>query len=191
MQTGSSSTHTLITNPDGIAYLDTYGTYIQIVRSTTPLSVKIDEQAANTLTVGQGIHTPEPFARLVFRTPSGTPATFDVWVGFSEFIDHHIDQIEAPTIIVSALPTGELAGKASHDLDGAIPTQMHIRRRMVTISNMDPSVPLFLRDRDNRTWGVVRAGETISHNTSGFVRIANDASAAVSCHVAETWYVNS
>lgn len=89
---------------------------------------------------------------------------------------------------VNVCPAGNIPPDGKIDLTGEA-TGNRDQRKSIIISNMDPAIALELQDADGVSWGIVRAGETISHVTSEFIRIKNPATAAVQVRIAEFWYL--
>ncbi|WP_043588557.1 hypothetical protein [Geminisphaera colitermitum] len=188
MLSGSSTIHLVVIPSPAPAVLVARGRYIQIVNALGPVLVKVDEESETLLRAGQGIRYDEDFSRIVVRLPDGGAGNVDIWTGYSEFIDRRVDQVEARAVPVPVCPGGIIPANEKIDLSG-VATGNHFRRKCVVISNLDGAVALELQNEAGVSWGIVRAGETISHVTSEFIRIKNPATAAVQVRIAEFWYL--
>lgn len=164
------------------------------VNGAVPIRVKFDRAGDCILRPGQGVSADvgDNFSRLEISTIDGTAQAISFWAGFVQFIDNRQDQIEARTecvpIATSAAWDGtQMDSYSTIELPGT-PTETLYRRRAVVVSNLDPSAVIELRDGSNVVTGIVRPGETITHNVSGPVFIGNNTGAAVPATISEIWW---
>jgi hypothetical protein len=185
MNTGSSGIHKLVLPPHSHIPLDVNGAYLHIVRAIEPVFVTIDQMTECEFEAGTGTKTEEPYRYLVFRNPLPKPVYIHVWIGVTPFLSNRVDLVEATLkntpgpAIIPANQFVELTGE---------PAPWALKRKSVTISNEHPSISLDLCDADGNPWGLVRSGETITHQESGHVRIRNNETEAVPVRIAEAWW---
>ncbi|MDR1279496.1 MAG: hypothetical protein LBK99_01570 [Opitutaceae bacterium] len=175
---------------NGRGFLSITGSNIHILRATGPVNVKIDDQPEVQLLAGQSLnmYPGDTFSRIEFGNPAGTRMLLDVWAGYTEFIDNRLEQIPAmseirgtPAIIVPA--NGKL------DFPGNPAETRLFRRDSITVSNNDPANPLSLVDGTGEVFGIVRAGETITHHTAGYVGVKNNTADNIPVAIGENWWV--
>lgn len=195
MQPKNSNLYTVPLQP-GINSFNHPGRFFRLLEAPVPIGVKLgDMSPIRALRAGQGVPLDkgEEFPRYELTNPLPGILRVTYWVGFVDFSDNKIDQIEAATEfapvadVAGVYVGGVLAAGASIDLLGDV-TPGRLRRKAVQVFSLSPDANLLLCDLTGRVGGVVRPGETITQPVSAPIRITNPTAAPLACWLSEIWW---
>lgn len=122
----------------------------------------------------------------------------EIIAGYGEFIDNRLNIVRTRPAslqpVVDAQSEAEGSGVTSIAAAGtevfpATPPAGYLFRKSITISNLDPSAPLYVRDAVGAVIGVVFAQTAQVYFVSGEVQVFNPNAGAVACFIGEIWYL--
>lgn len=173
----------------------------------------VDASSADDVQIGSDICGPLPFnVGTGFRFPVGSqfrflqvsnPATngevfLQIQAGYGDYIDNRLNIVRTRPAslqpVVDALADGIGAGISSIAATTAVafpstPPTGYLHRKSITISNLDPALPLYIRDGSGAVLGVIFANTAQVYFLSGDVEVYNPNPAPVACYVGEIWYL--
>ena len=166
-----------------------YGEAFYFITLTAPLEVKTEQTAFKPYRKGTGERFPEGlrFKRLEIRNLSAFDISFQLWIGFGQYIDTTAEVVESYTKLVgSALSDIPALGEV--EFDGA-PTGFQIQRKQIVISNLDLANPVYVKDENDNFCAACQPGFSITLPVSGYVKFVNTTASPIPVCISEIWYV--
>lgn len=173
--------------------------FFRMIEATGKLRVAFESGSPVTAELGLAYQCPlgKYFRRLTFENATAVPVTFYAITGELYIIDDRLNVLTASDYLPVSEPPTKLIGKdvsqinagANVELSG-VPGAGQYRRAAVLIDNLDAAAALTLFDDTGKLAGYVPPGASRYLPLSGYLKIANETGAAISCGIGELWQMN-
>ncbi len=164
------------------------------------IGIKTDKTQQELFTVGTGKEFDESqgFTAIELENFSANVITLDLFAGFGDYIDRRTTIVgnRLSSILPVIEPKTKAVGNAITSITGGafillsgVPDVTQIRRKAITVSNVDPNNALEIRDPANNKILTVFANTSIILPLSEPVRVFNPTGGAISVSIGEIWWM--
>jgi hypothetical protein len=175
------------------------GTFFYAKEATGPLLVAFDNGPDMPLDVGTGMESTRPgdvFQVVIFRNPFATDVTVTFWAGVGRFIDNRFTLVASRDFALNCMDAKtKTYGSATVSIANAgvitfsgTPAGTQIRRRSLTVSNLDPTARLQILDSSSNPCETIEPKTSQVIFSSGALKLSNTSGGAVSFNASEVWY---
>ena len=175
----------------GTIHVSAFGETFYFIGLTAPVNVKTDLTAAKPYRQGTGeVFPPElRFRSLDIENPNSSEVRLTLWVGFGEYIDRRTALVDGYTKAFGSAFNNVLAMSARTFSGSPTGTQLH--RKAITVTNLDLTNALLIRDGDGATVCAVLPNTSLILPISGACDVYNPTGSTISAYMGEIWYVEN
>lgn len=168
------------------------GLFLQYIAGVSPIFIRKDGESFDEYWPGNGTGS-GAFTSFEVRNPAAFDVEIWLWVDRVEWLDNRRDNVESPTEAVGRAFTS-IAASGLVDLLPDL-TAPRIRRKAITVTNLDATVSIFVSDSSSANAGrgniiaAVFPQSSVILPISEPCRLRNDTGAAVSCAVGDVYWL--